>query len=184
MIEAARLDLKQHGTPEAREHVRYVVATNERLGDEIAEGLGVSPDELKGTFHLALSVNAFRYAVRHETAGDTVAQLDHLLAPGGRIVVLDMNDRFPYGVKPRRRTPDDPPGRFPRFGTQALPSLEEYARPFREAGFEIVRTDYLAWIPHSASGLRFRLARAASGVLDRLAPTRAMRALVVARKPS
>jgi SAM-dependent methyltransferase len=186
MIEAAKQDLEQSGTTWARARLSYVVATNEALADEVAKGLGLRPSDLEGTFQLALGLNTFRYPIRHGTAARVVADLDRLLAPGGRVVVIDMNDRFPYGIKPKRRRPDDAAHWLPflRVGTDPLPTLDEYARPFVDAGFEIERKGYLAWIPHSANGLRYHFSRASSGVLQRLLPTRSMRSLVVARKPT
>ena len=180
MIEAARQDADAFATEWARERLRFVVASNEALADEIANGLDVSVDSLAQTFHVAIGVNTFRYAVRRATAATVVRQLDALLARGGRVVMIDMNDRFPYGLKPKR----SPNGRFAfRLGNEKLPSLDEYAEPFRNAGFEILAQRHFGWIPHSANGLRFALARAASPVLEKVVPDRAMRSLVIAKKP-
>src|SRR5438445_4684 len=126
MIDAARLDLSEYGTPWARERVRYGVATNENLVAGVAEALGVLPKDISGTFHLALGVNTFRYPIRHGTSGESIEQLRTLLAPGGRVVVIDMNDRFPYALKPRRRTRHGSRP-FPiTLGNSNLPSLDEY----------------------------------------------------------
>jgi SAM-dependent methyltransferase len=183
MVSAARAEVERYGSEFAQARMRFAVATNETIVQGIAEELGSPPDSLNGTFQLALGVNTFRYAVRHGTADEVVAQLEALLAPGGRVVMIDMNDRFPYGIKPRRPVPGKE-SRYPiRLRTEALPSLAEYTRPFADAGFEVLRREHFCWIPHSASGFRFRLARALTPHLDRLIGDRAMRSLVVARKP-
>lgn len=182
MIEAAQLDIDDYGSETARERTRFAVATNEELAAGIAEALDSTVDAIAGTFHLAIGVNTFRYPIRHGTAAAAVDQLRTLLKPGGRVVVIDMNDRFPYGIKPRLRLPGQSRWLPVRIGSAPLPSLEEYARPFAEGGFEVLERSKCCWIPHSARGLRFRLAKAAGPVLERVVPDRAMRSIVVARK--
>jgi SAM-dependent methyltransferase len=184
MIEAATQDLLRFGSCWAKDRLRYVVAANEELVSRLSDSLTEGDEGVTETFHLAVGVNTFRYAIRHGTDAAVVEQLKLLLSPGGRVVMIDMNEAFPYGLKPRRRA--DGQGRGPfsfRLGTEKLPTLREYAEPFRAAGFEVVRMENFCWIPHSANGLRFRLARAASPVLDRIARGHAMRSLVVARRP-
>jgi SAM-dependent methyltransferase len=182
MVEGASLDVAEYGSETARERMRFAVASNEELAAGLAEAFDTSVDALAGTFHLAIGVNTFRYPIRHGTAAAAVEQLHRLLAPGGRVVVIDMNDRFPYGVKPKRRLPGQT-GRLPfRLGNAPLPSLEGYARPLAEGGFEVLERRKCCWIPHSACGVRFRLAKATEPVLDRLVPDRAMRSIVVARR--
>jgi SAM-dependent methyltransferase len=181
MIAAAKQDLAQYGSAWARERVRFVVAPNEKLVEGLAKELGQSPDSLAGTVHLAIGVNTFRYAIRGGTSGFVVGQLAHLLAAGARVVVIDMNDRFPYGLKPRRATSSD--ARLPiAFGARELPTLDEYAQPFLEQRFDVLRREHFCWIPHSASGLRFHAARAVGPLFARIVPDRAMRSLIVARK--
>lgn len=181
MVAAAEGDRDAFGSEWAKERMRYVVAPNETLARDIAEGLSVPAETLARSFHIAIGVNAFRFAVRHDTSAAVVGQLNLLLARGGRTVIIDMNDRFPYGLKPTRKEPGER-GLPLRLGNAPLPSLSEYARPFRDAGFEVLREEHFCWIPHSARGARYRLARAASPLLDRLVPERAMRSLVVAAK--
>jgi SAM-dependent methyltransferase len=184
MIQAASQDLDRFGSAWAKERFRYVVAANEELVSRLSDALGEGNDEVTGTFQLAVGVNTFRYAIRHGTDVGVVEQLKFLLSPGGRVVMIDMNDAFPYGLKPRRRSDGQARGPFSfRLGTEKLPTLDRYEEPFRAAGFEVLRTENFCWIPHSANRLRFRLARAASPVLDRIAQGRAMRSLVVARRP-
>jgi SAM-dependent methyltransferase len=181
MIAAAKQDLAEYGSPWARERVRFIVAANEKLVEGLARELGQSRDSLVDTIHLAVGVNTFRYAIRGGTSRLVVGQLAHLLAAGGRVVVIDMNDRFPYGLKPRRTKSSN--ARLPiEFGARELPTLDEYAQPFLEQRFDVLRREYFGWIPHSASGLRFHAARAVGPLFARIVPDRAMRSLVVARK--
>lgn len=63
-----------------------------------------------------------------------------------------------------------------------LPSLEEYASPFKTAGFEIIRKENFCWIPHSAGHALTLCCRLLSPLFNLVAPSRAMRSLVVARK--
>lgn len=181
MVGAAQQDLDEFGTSWAKERVRYVVASNEELEAGVAEGLGTTVDALAGTFHLAIGVNTFRYAIRHGNSEAVVGNLGRLLAPGAHIVVVDMNDRFPYGMRPTRREPGEQ-GLPIHFGRAWLPTLEGYAEPFASDGFDVLRQERFCWIPHSSTGLRFWLARAGGPVLDKLVPDHAMRSLVVARK--
>jgi SAM-dependent methyltransferase len=179
MVEAATQELERSASHWARNRLRYLVARNEQLGPDLANCLGQRLEAIAGTFHLAVGVNTFRYSVRHDGARELVEQLELLLAPGGRVVAIDMNDRFPYGLKPRRGSAALPI----RFGMPGrLPTLDEYARPFSNGAFDVLRKEHFAWIPHSANGLRFQLARAVAPILDRLIPDRAMRSLIVARR--
>jgi len=180
MIGAAQQELRELGDDWTKQRLRYVIATNEELAAQIAEGLGEPEESIAGSFHLAIGVNTFRYPIRHGTVGSAVQQLESLLQPGGRVVIIDMNDRFPYQLKPRRNT-DGERTRW-RFGTAPLPTLDGYAAPLENGGFEVVRKEHFSWMPHSASGIRFRAARAASPILDKVVADRAMRSLVVARR--
>jgi hypothetical protein len=62
--------------------------------------------------------------------------------------------------------------------------LEEYAEPFIKTGFKVERKEHFCWVPHSAGRLLCTITRLMSPVLNVVARSRAMRALVVARKPS
>lgn len=176
MISAAEQDVREYATPWARERLRFVVASNENLVSDIARGLDTTTEDLAESFQLAIGVNTFRYAIRHGTAERTVQELTQLLVPGGRVVVIDMNDRFPYWLRKGR------PPRSDRPVAERLPTLEEYAQPFAAAGYAIERRERCCWVPHSAKRARFWLMRAASGPLQRLVPDRAMRSIVVARR--
>jgi hypothetical protein len=89
--------------------------------------------------------------------------------------MIDMNNKFPF-FKSRFRDHKKPI-------TQTwLPSLEEYTDPFRTANLEILQTRHFCWIPHSASAPILIAARLLTPFLDLVAPSFAMRSLVVARK--
>jgi SAM-dependent methyltransferase len=164
MIAAAQHDLAECDFGCASQRVAYVVASHERLSTEVPAALGISARKLAESFQLAFGLSTFRHTIQDGTAAQSVRELHRLLSPGGRLVVIDLNNRFPY--------------RMPR-----LPTLEDYVRLFADGGFEIEATRHVGWIPHSADGLAFLLARAASQTLHRIAPSRAMRSVVVARKP-
>jgi hypothetical protein len=92
-----------------------------------------------------------------------------------------MNNRFPAfrsSLKNKLRR------RKQREEERYLPSLEEYTAPFHQTGFEVLCSEHFCWIPHSGGRLLTSLLRATSPVLNMVAPSRAMRSLVIARKPS
>ena len=62
-------------------------------------------------------------------------------------------------------------------------SLDEYTTPFEQSGFEIMKSDNFCWIPHSAGPALTGICRALTPVLNATIRSRAMRSLVVARKP-
>jgi hypothetical protein len=77
-----------------------------------------------------------------------------------------------------------------RFGGQIqneeecyLPSLDEYAAPFTKTGFELLRKESFCWIPHSAGQFMLGVLRSLTPLLNFVARSRAMRSLVVIRKP-
>jgi len=160
---------------EQRSRVKFFVARNERLADDLtaASGGGTS---LAGSFDLIIGVNTFRYCHRLNAEHDCAEDIDRLLRPGGVSVVIDMNDRFPLfrsRLKAGAASPDE----------VYLPSLDEYAAPFEKAGFEILTKDHFCWIPHSAGTAMTMLGRALTPLLNTVARSSAMRSLVVARKP-
>ena len=65
-----------------------------------------------------------------------------------------------------------------------LPTLDEYARPFSSAGFEILKKENFCWIPHSAGVRLTAVMKALTPILNTLAPSRGMRSLVISRKVS
>src|ERR1044072_2108854 len=92
-------------------------------------------------------------------------------------VNIDMNDRFPAFRSNLKGSTEDPAECY-------LPSLEEYAAPFKAAGFEIVKKGNFCWIPHSAGRALTLACRFASPILNLVVPSRAMRSLVIARTNS
>src|SRR4029077_6260201 len=116
------------------------------------------------------------YCHRLNKATDCARDLASLLAPGGICFMIDMNQRFPmFRSKFRDRKTKPEAERY-------LPSLDEYASPFSEAGLEILRKENFFWIPHSAGPRLTQLCRLLSPILNALAKPMAMRSLVVSRK--
>jgi SAM-dependent methyltransferase len=177
LIEAARTEAAKYLPPHQRRRVQFHTARNESLTRDLASALGVSEEGLRASFHLILGINTFRYCHRLGTALDCAKGLLDLLAEGGVCVMIDMNSKFPFfrsRIGDRLTKPKE---------AHYLPSLEEYARPFVDAGFELLDKRSFCWVPHSARRTTVTLLRAVTPVLNTLAPTYAMRSLVVAKKP-
>lgn len=177
MITAARAELAAYGSPWAVQHLRFIVAPNEALYSPIAEDLEGDPRQVEQGFDFVCGVNTLRYNVLGGSGEAVARELAKLMAPGARVVMIDMNDRFPYGLKPKRSGPSGI-----SFAREILPTLQDYERPFDRPEFRIVERGHMNWIPHSANGLRFHLARLASAPLDKLVPDRAMRSVIVAER--
>ncbi len=159
-------------------NVQFAVARNERLAAEGAKGLGVDKDSLLGSFDLIFGVNTIRYSYRLNNVDLCVEDIWRLLKEGGVCVIIDMNNRFPaFRSRLRER---------PRNGdiSTYLPTLDEYARPFSSAGFEVLKKTNFCWIPHSAGPRLTAAMRALTPILNTLARSRAMRSLVISRKIS
>ena len=134
---------------------------------------------LKNSFHFVFAVNTIRYCHAANTEMDCVRDVFHLLVPGGVCVVIDMNKGFPlFRTEVKNRF------RWKKREECYIPSLEEYVVPFVKTGFELIRRETFCWIPHSSGKLLCGIMRLLSPVLNILAPSRAMRALVVVRKRS
>jgi SAM-dependent methyltransferase len=178
LIEAARLGSKRYLTPRQNAKVRFCVARNETLVADAAQALGVSESDLLGSFDFILGVNTIRYCHRLKNQDQCASGMLGLLRRGGVCVVIDMNDRFPAfrsRFRDRRSQEQDKEARY-------LPSLDEYAAPFRSSGFEILEKRHFCWVPHSAGRGLTALMRGLAPVLAVIAPDRAMRSLVIARK--
>jgi SAM-dependent methyltransferase len=178
LIDAARREAKNYLEDEEQRKVEFHVAKNETLIDDLSESMRRPKSELKDSFHFVLGVNTIRYCHRAGKEWDCTQAIFDLLVPGGVCVVIDMNDRFPLFRSTLRN----------RFRKQKeeecyLPSLEEYAAPFRKVGFEMLRREHFCWIPHSAGGFMCGLLGRMSPLLNTVANSRAMRSLVVSRKP-
>jgi hypothetical protein len=64
-----------------------------------------------------------------------------------------------------------------------IPSLGEYAAPFEKTGFEMLRKEHFCWIPHSGGKFTCAILGGLTPILNTVARSRAMRSLVVVRKP-
>jgi SAM-dependent methyltransferase len=181
LIEAANKEAKSYLPPHEQRHVRFCVAKNETLFDDLLAVLGEERSVLENSFHFVIGVNTIRYCHRAQKQLDCARDIFRLLAPGGICVVIDMNDRFPvFRSKLNNMLRANSKGEEECY----LPSLEEYSEPFQQAGFEVLRSGHFCWIPHSAGRLMTGFLRLVSPVLNMVARSRAMRSLVVGRKPS
>jgi SAM-dependent methyltransferase len=181
LIQAANNEAQNYLGARERSRVQFCVAKNETLLEELSAGLGQGSSELENSFQFIIGVNTTRYCHRAGKQLDCARDIFRLLTPGGVCVVIDMNDRFPAfrsALKHKLRSKKD------REEECYLPSLEEYTAPFQQAGFEVLRSEHFCWIPHSAGRLMTGLLRPLSPVLSRIVGSRAMRSLVVAKKPS
>jgi SAM-dependent methyltransferase len=179
LIDAAKRETKNYLGDEEQRKVEFHAAKNESLIGELSVSMGRAKSELENSFHFILGVNTIRYCHRAGKELDCAQAIFDLLVPGGICVVIDMNDRFPLfrsALKNRFRKQKDE--------ECYLPSLEEYAAPFTRVGFEVLRREYFCWIPHSAGGFMCGLLSRMSPVLNTMANSRAMRSLVVSRKPT
>jgi SAM-dependent methyltransferase len=180
LIEAAKKEAQSYLTPRERSRVQFCVAKNETLLEELSADLGGEFSKLENSFHFIIGVNTIRYCYRAGKDFDCVQDIFRLLAPGGVCVVIDMNDRFPAF---RSRLKNKLRGKKQREEECYLPSLEEYTAAFHQVGFEVLRSEHFCWIPHSAGRFLTALLHAMSPVLNMAARSRAMRSLVVAKKP-
>jgi len=180
LIEAAKRGRKNFLREEEQRDIGFYVARNETLMDDLSSALGKGRPELENSFDFILGVNTIRYCHRAEKQLDCARDIFNLLAPGGVCVVIDMNDRFPAfrsALKNKLRSNKENEEEC------YLPSLEEYTAPFQQAGFEVSRSEHFCWIPHSAGRFMTGLLRSLSPVLNTFAGSRAMRSVVVAKKP-
>ena len=176
LVEAAKQEAKAFLSPNLAAKMNFHVAHNEKLVEELASETQGDKD-LLGSFDLIIGVNTFRYCHRFGNQTECASDIYRLLKPGGICVNIDMNDRFPAF---RSRLKGQELDRAECY----LPSLDEYVSPFKTAGFEIVKKGNFCWIPHSAGRALTFCCRLASPFLNLVARGRAMRSLVVARKPA
>ena len=180
LIEAAQREGKDYLREEEQRNIGFYVAKNETLMDDLSSALGTRRSELENSFDFILGVNTIRYCHRAGKQLDCARDIFNLIAPGGVCVVIDMNDRFPAfrsALKNKLRSNKQNEEEC------YLPSLEEYTAPFQQAGFEVSRSEHFCWIPHSAGRFMTGLLRSLSPVLKTVAGSRAMRSVVVAKKP-
>ena len=180
LIDAAKEEADRHLLPEQRNRVRFSLAKNETLLADLSTGLGQEQSHLENSFQLIIGVNTIRYCHRAGKQLDCARDIFNLLMPGGICVVIDMNKRFPAfrsALKNKLRAKKPPEEEC------YLPSLEEYTAPFHQEGFQVLRSEHFCWIPHSGGRSITGLLSSLYPVLKVIARSRAMRSLVVARKP-
>src|SRR5215469_2302495 len=176
LVESAVQEAKSNLTPELARKVSFHVARNEKLAEDLAAASRKPATELMGFFDLIVGVNTFRYCHRLGKQLDCASDIHRMLRPGGVCVNIDMNNRFPAFRSHLKGTVEDPAECY-------LPTLDEYASPFKTAGFEIRSKKNFCWIPHSAGRALTLGCRILSPLLDLVVSRHAMRSLVVARKP-
>ncbi len=178
LIEAAVQEARNYLRLEDWSKLQFSVAKNETLIENLSSALGKERTELENSFHFSLGVNTLRYCYAVNRELDCARNIFRLLVPGGVCVVIDMNKRFPFFRS-------DLKNRFRRQKEKQcyVPSLEEYAAPFFYAGFEVLRKEHFCWVPHSSGKALCRLLSGISPLLNVVAKSRAMRSLVVCRKP-
>jgi len=179
LIETAKYEAKEYQRNGGPEKFYFQVARTENLTADISSALECNRSDLEGSFHFILGVNTIRYCHAAKKQLDAVREIFNLLVPGGVCVIIDMNDRFPMfrsDLKNLLRWKKEP--------QCYIPSLEEYAAPFSKTGFEVVRFEHFCWIPHSAGTVRLGVMRALRPFLNLVAKSRAMRSVVIAKKPA
>jgi SAM-dependent methyltransferase len=179
MIETARREAKNYLQEQDLQNLEFHVAKNESLISDLSVFTTPEESTLKNSFHFVVGVNTIRYCHDAKKERDCVRDIFNLLVPGGICVVIDMNNRFPLfrsdlRNKLRRRKEKQ----------CYVPSLEEYTAPFVKEGFELLRSEHFCWVPHSAGPLMVGVLRTLSPILNTVARSRAMRSLVVVKKPS
>jgi SAM-dependent methyltransferase len=162
--------------PGLAKKLTFHVARNERLIEDLAASGNHQVDDLVGSFDLIMGVNTFRYCHRIGKDQDCAADIHRLLRPGGVCIIIDMNNLFPAFRSHWKRSAGDATEVY-------LPSLEEYASPLKAVGLRVIKKGHFCWIPHSAGRALTLGCRLAGPILNFVAPSRAMRSLVVAQKP-
>jgi SAM-dependent methyltransferase len=179
LIEAAKKESKNYLRPEDQGRIEFHVAKNENLVADISAATGTERTELLGSFDFIIGVNTMRYCHRGGREMSCAQDIMDLLKPGGVCVNIDMSDRFPLfrsAVKNKFRAH--------KIEECYIPSLEEYAAPFKKTGFKILREEHFCWVSHSANKFMCVVLRALAPVLNTVCKSRAMRSLVVAQKPA
>ena len=178
LVDTATQEAKASLPPAIAGKLSFHVGHNELLVQDLAAARGKPVGDLDGYFDLILGVNTFRYCHRLGKERECAADVYRLLRPGGVCINIDMNDRFPVFRSRFKKDPSQDPIEV------YTPTLEEYASPFKIAGFEILTKKHFCWVPHSAGAALTLSCRMASPFLNLVARSRAMRSLVVARKPA
>ena len=179
MVETARREAQDHLREDELRKLEFHVARNESLVADLSASTGTERSTLQNAFDFILGVNTVRYCHAAKKEMDNARDIFSLLVPGGLCVVIDMNNRFPLFRSDLRNKL-----RRKKEKQCYVPSLEEYAAPFVKEGFELLRTEHFCWVPHSAGPVMAGVLRTLSPILNMVARSRAIRSLVVAKKPS
>jgi SAM-dependent methyltransferase len=178
MVAAAEQQAKTSLPSKLASVLTFHTARNENLGQDLSQAVGTPIETLSGSLDLIIGVNTFRYCYRLKKDVDCARDILRLLRPGGISVVFDMNTRFPlFRSRLNGHDQRDPVATY-------VPTLEEYVAPFKAAGFEMLREENFCWIPHSAGRALTACCWTLSPFLNLVAKSRAMRSLVIARRPS
>lgn len=177
LVESAKQQSKLALSPDLASKLDFFVARNENLEEDLAKAEGKPAESMRGYFDLIIGVNTFRYCHRLGKSRECARDIYHMLRPGGICINIDMNNRFPAFRSKLRRSVEDPAECY-------LPTLEEYSSPFRAVGFDVVMKKNFCWIPHSAGRVLTIACMIMTPMFNLLAQGRAMRSLIVARKPA
>ena len=178
LIEAAKRETSNYVRNDDKRKLEFYVAKNESLVEDLSASSGMDKAKLKNSFHFIFGVNTIRYCHAAKKEMDCARDIFDLLMPGGICVVIDMNNRYPFFRS-------DLKNRFRRHKEEEcyVPSLDEYTAPFEKSGYEVLRSEHFCWVPHSSGEFMSRFFSGISPVLNVVARSRAMRSLVVVRKP-
>ena len=145
LIDAAREEARKFLEQTQADKVRFCVASNENLIEELSSCIGSDQTAISNSFHLVFGINTFRYCHRLKKERESARNVFDLLVPGGSCIIIDMNARFPFfRSKIRDRMNKSADERY-------LPSLDEYTSAFESAGFEITAKKNFCWIPKRKS---------------------------------
>jgi SAM-dependent methyltransferase len=175
LVQAAKQEANAFLPAKLAQKLNFYTARNEQLLEDLSAGCDTQIHDLVGFFDLIVGVNTFRYCNRIRKELDCAADIHRMLRPGGVCIVIDMNDRFPVFRSRLNGRDKDPVECY-------VPSLAEYASPFKTIGFEMIREGNFCWVPHSAGRGLTICCCILSPFLNLAARSRAMRSLVVARK--
>jgi len=176
LVEAAKEEAQAYLPSDLARKVNFFVARNESLEEDLKSAAGGDGSRL-GEFDLIVGVNTFRYCHRLGKQLDCAQDIYRLLRPGGICVNIDMNNRFPAFRSRWRRSEKNTEESY-------LPTLAEYSDPFKQAGFEVLQKKTFCWVPHSAGRALTMACSTATPILNLVGRGRAMRSLVIARKPN
>jgi len=179
LIEAAKKESKNYLRPEDQSKIQFHIAKNESLVEDISAATGADRAQLAGSFDFILGVNTMRYCHHGGREMSAARDILELLKPGGVCVNIDMSDRFPFFVSAVKNK-----FRWHKIEECYIPPLEEYSAPFKKTGFEMLREEHFCWVSHSAGKLLCQTLRLLAPALNTFCKSRAMRSLVVARKPA